>query len=727
MPPSKSIGIRLFALILVVAVPLAVFDTYNANEEKRRWVDEASSDLGVSTNAVVNKVTDLIDASHELLLGLAAVEEIRGGDVQACSKLLKDVGARYSKYTNFSTVNADKFIVCSSGKLSKPVNVSKSPNINAAFATRSFAVSPFKFGVLTGKPILVFSEPIVDANGTVTGTINNGLSLTWMEGYLSAIAKVKGERLVVFDGKGTVLASHPSHVYAPGSSIAGTPLSETAFKVRNGQARFVDGEGEEMLVSVATIPHIPGGAYVAACAPLDLVLEDVLTSLYWRLGLLAALVSVSLFIGWTGLRVLVLQPIERLIGFSGRLEEGDFKARTGMGEEGTELCRLGLAYDRMADALETRDTDLKSSEANYRELVESEEQLIHRYLPDTTELFVNGAMAKFFGGTPEEWQGRKWIEHVENEDLAEQLQAKLATRTEQSPSFAYEQAAKNAQGDERWLRWFNRAFFDDAGHITHFQAVAVDLTERREMEQKLQTAMLDANMANRAKSNFLANMSHELRTPLNSIIGFSEMMTSNVMGELPPSYSEYAGFITSSGHHLLNIINDILDLSKIEAGMLRLDEDDVDLAKAVGEVTAMLCEQALKHDNKIRTHVDGDALVVYGDRLRIKQVLLNIMSNAVKFTDNGTVTVDVSNESGSLVVRVTDSGIGMSARDIEKALSPFGQVDGHHLSKRYEGTGLGLPLTDQLMQMHDGRMEIESTPGKGSVITLRFPPHRTRV
>ena len=302
----------------------------------------------------------------------------------------------------------------------------------------------------------------------------------------------------------------------------------------------------------------------------------------------------------------------------------------------------------------------------------------------------------------------------------------LNTCTPDKPANVFEHMAKNVAGEERWLRWNNRAFFDDQGQLTHFQAVAVDLTDRKKVEHSLELAMMDARAANRAKSNFLANMSHELRTPLNSIIGFSEMMSSGVMGKLPDKYEEYSHFISSSGHHLLNIINDILDLSKIEAGMLQLEEEEVHLEREVMEVLSMLQDQAFKNDNELHNKLEIDGIyVVRADRMRIKQVLLNIVSNAVKFTHGGVVRAEASLVDGAIALTIVDTGIGMTQRDIEIALRPFGQVDGQHLNKRYEGTGLGLPLAEQLMEMHGGKLVIDSTPGKGTSISMVFPPERT--
>ena len=727
IPVRKSIGVRIFILILAVVVPLAGFDFYNSSKEKKRWTEEITQDLNAATREAVNKIGDLINASEDLLTGLVATERVSDHNLFSCRQVLRNVAAQFPKYTNFSVVNADKFIVCSSGVLPKPKDVSSSSNIIQAFKTKAFAISPFKFGVLTGKPVLVFSKPIFGSDGAVVGTINNGLSLTWLSEFLAGISHIEGQRMVVFDGHGRVMAGHPQAQFKIGTSVFETELGRAVIGKVDGAVQFVDDDGDDILANVTTIPRIPGGAYIVAFAPLGPLLAQTRRDLLVHLTLLLTLAGASLLLGWTGVRVLVLDPIDKLTVLAGKVEEGDLTARSELAYHTGDLGTLALAYDRMIEALDTRTSALRESEAHYRELVESEEQLIHRFLPDTTEVFVNQALADFFGGSPEQWVGQKWLDHL-NAKEREAILEVLHSCTPEKPANVFEHMATNVAGEERWLRWNNRAFFDAQGQMTHFQAVAVDLTDRKKVEHSLELAMMDARAANRAKSNFLANMSHELRTPLNSIIGFSEMMSSGVMGKLPEKYEEYSHFISSSGHHLLNIINDILDLSKIEAGMLQLEEEEVHLEREVMEVLSMLQDQAFKNDNELHNKLVLDGTyVVRADRMRIKQVLLNIISNAVKFTHGGVVKAEASLAEGAIVLTITDTGIGMTQRDIEVALRPFGQVDGQHLNKRYEGTGLGLPLAEQLMEMHGGKLVIDSTPGKGTSISMVFPAERTMI
>ena len=240
------------------------------------------------------------------------------------------------------------------------------------------------------------------------------------------------------------------------------------------------------------------------------------------------------------------------------------------------------------------------------------------------------------------------------------------------------------------------------------------------------TAALDAAAAaSKAKSQFLATMSHELRTPLNAVIGFSEIMQSEVFGPLGHErYREYAGDIRNSGAHLLSLINDILDLSRLDAAQSTLEEDDLDLAQIICEDVRMVRGQAEANRVEIHEHIEAGLPHVKGDRRRIRQVLINLLSNAIKFTPaKGHIAVSAMRQGDEIAVAIADTGIGIAPEDIPKAFERFGQVDGR-LSRRYEGMGLGLSLAKQLMELHGGRLELDSTPGKGTIVTFTFPAQR---
>ena len=249
------------------------------------------------------------------------------------------------------------------------------------------------------------------------------------------------------------------------------------------------------------------------------------------------------------------------------------------------------------------------------------------------------------------------------------------------------------------------------------------LLKGQEGERRLRVATDNAVMASRAKSEFLANMSHELRTPLNSIIGFSEMIMHERLGELGNTkYAEYATDIHGSGSHLLQIINDILDLSKVEAGKLELREECVDVDHMTTACLSIVRERAQEKNILLETRIDPGLPPLLVDELRVRQALINLVGNAIKFTPNGgSVIVEAAKSTDEQpFLRVIDDGIGIAPDDIEKAMAPFGQADSS-LNRRYEGSGLGLPLTKALIELHEGRFEIDSAEGVGTTVTLTFP------
>ena len=246
------------------------------------------------------------------------------------------------------------------------------------------------------------------------------------------------------------------------------------------------------------------------------------------------------------------------------------------------------------------------------------------------------------------------------------------------------------------------------------------------LAENLAEARDQAQAANRAKDTFLANMSHELRTPLNAIIGFSEVIKDETMGPVgSPKYRGYARDIHTAGQHLLSLINDILDLAKVESGADELCEDVLDVASTVDAACLMVRQKAAKQGLSLRLELADRLPALRADERKLKQILVNLLANSVKFTaKGGSVTVAVAFDSATgHVFRVVDTGVGIAPEDIPKALARFGQVE-NALEGPTSGTGLGLPLAKSLAELHGGSLDLESQVGKGTTVTVRFPASR---
>ncbi|WP_340818744.1 PAS domain S-box protein [Methanolobus sp. WCC4] len=250
-----------------------------------------------------------------------------------------------------------------------------------------------------------------------------------------------------------------------------------------------------------------------------------------------------------------------------------------------------------------------------------------------------------------------------------------------------------------------------------------NITQRKKAEEEIVRSKMEAEEASRTKSEFLATMSHELRTPLNAIIGYSQMLQEENFGSLTTKQQKFAKHVHTSGKHLLDLINDILDLSKVEAGKMELHYERFSVNHVMKNVYNIIAPLADKKEIDIDFLISED-INIYADKVRFKQILYNLMSNAIKFThDNGNVYIKAETDNGTLKVSVADTGIGMSEKEQERLFTPFYQADSS-TARKYQGTGLGLSIVKKMIELHDGTIEVESEAGKGSTFTFTLPVGR---
>ena len=329
---------------------------------------------------------------------------------------------------------------------------------------------------------------------------------------------------------------------------------------------------------------------------------------------------------------------------------------------------------------------------------------------------------RFLGMT--RWEGAgvdpetdpKWREHK-------------ATLERREPFRDFRYAAVDASGETRHWRVSGVPHYNEDGVFQGYRGTSVDETDYRQelqqAQQALQSALRDAETANRAKSMFLATVSHELRTPLNAIIGFSDLLVSEVFGPLgDPHYVSYARDVQASGHSLLALIEDMLDLTRAEIGQIMLRESRVDIATEVAAAVGMVRSRQSGSVAPMHVAIPEDLPPIWADGRLIRQVLFNLVSNASKFTmADGRIEITAEIAEDGLEIRVSDTGIGIRSRDIDTVLRPFEQVDSA-LSRRYEGIGLGLPLSKAFVELHAGTLSIQSELGVGTTAIVRLPANR---
>jgi PAS domain S-box-containing protein len=391
---------------------------------------------------------------------------------------------------------------------------------------------------------------------------------------------------------------------------------------------------------------------------------------------------------------------------------------------GLAVCTTMTDVTRQVEAEQA----LKASEETYRRLFENSPEGIFRTSLDAKLLEANPALAQMIGfETPDELKasvndfGREfYVDHKVRRELVKKMEAEGQIKD-------YQVQWRRRDGSVIWVSLSSALVRDATTGSVFFEGTAVDITDRHNAAQSLLFAKDQAEMASRAKSEFLAHMSHELRTPLNCVIGFSQILMEEMFGPLGgENYKGYAKDINVAGNHLLNLISDILDISKIEAGELELTDERVDVGSILVSCMKMMREHADNSGLIISIEFAHDLPDIFADELRIKQIILNLLSNAIKFTKvRGRVTAGAFiADDGGVVLRVSDTGVGIPIGEIERVLSPFEQVREHHMLS-HEGTGLGLFLTKALAEMHGGRLQLESQQGEGTEVSIYLPPERT--
>lgn len=545
----------------------------------------------------------------------------------------------------------------------------------------------------------------VDFRGRYRGIVGLDLNVKSLSESLRKGVPAVG-RLLLLDSEGKVLAYKPTR-----------EIEEDA---RFAQVR-----------SLAPLPADLAGHLDARQAEEFLVLRQAVSGAPWEAVLLVSRGSMLLQtlkemwaeLGALLLLMYLLMTVERRRRVSIALQKSEEDLRTYIGElEESKLHVESLVAEMAREAARHRERERQLSEAQrIARLGDWHWSVETRIVECSAELsrmlgFEERRMALAF---------EELLERVHPQDRDLFVDTLEQTHRERSScDFAFRIARKDES--ELFVRLEGSCELHAEGSVVALFGVCQDISVQKATEMALIQALNQAKEANQAKSDFLANMSHELRTPLNAIIGFGQVIAGELFGHIGNDrYREYASDILASGEHLLDIIDDLLDLSKIEAGEFALHEEDLDLVELAADVIKLMGPQSEKLDITLSLQTVQEEIWMRGDRRTLRQVMMNLLSNAIKFSNAGDVAVLALEDAGSegVLLTIRDTGIGIDEEDLARVMQPFGQV-ANPLSRNHPGTGLGLPIVKALVKLHGGRFEIDSALGLGTTVKAVFPPDR---
>lgn len=689
--PSRStrglwaIGAALILVVVVACVldlraqrQVAIDDTRRSLAQLGRVLAEDTARYARSVDIVLRNVQSRITD-----LGITTPAQF-GSDLadRAMHDFLRAREEELPQGSVLSLVDASGRMVNSSrGWPSPQINVSDRDYFRHVAAHKDPApyVTEIQHGRVTGLPTLFLVRRISGPNGAFLGVVAGVMDIGHLTARYEAIQSQTGESITLLRRDGRVLARYPQLDAAIGKQMP--PDSPWYAAVAAGGGTYL---------SPGYLAHRPSIVAANPVRDYDLVVDvvvatDTALAAWRRQAITTALAALAIAIGIVVLFAVIARQFRRLRLAAEALQASERRTR---------------------DYASTASEWFWDQDADLRFTWISQDSPIRRPFDSS---YIGQTRQQLVGFDPND---PHWEAHL----------ADLAARRP-FRDFVYQRIGNDGQLHHMSIS--GKPVFDEAGRFTGYRGTGRDITAAVEAAEELRRAKDLAETASRVKSEFLASMTHELRTPLNAIIGFAELIRDQPFGAVGAHYAEYAREIHASGHHLLAVINDVLDMSKIEAGRYELSDEIIDLRGKVASVCATLAPRAAECQVRLQRDASVDGAAVRADRRAVRQVLLNVLSNAVKFTPAGgniTVRAELAAD-GTLALVVTDTGIGIDPAALRALFEPFQQADSS-ITRRFGGTGLGLAISRRLMTLHGGALELDSTPGKGTTVRVIFPRER---
>ena len=796
---ALSLRGRLLLSIMFAVTPILALILYSAWEERIWTTLNAEQQTRQITHAVAEEQRRLILQAEQLLADLATASAIRSATPSACDEHLSRVLQHNPVYGNIIVVNTRGDMLCTGLPYPEPLNFSDRAWFRRTVETRRFSIGEYLNSKLTGLPSLGLGYPLHSKTGLFVGVISVVVDLAWLKQMLENLPLPQDSVMVLVDPYDTVLIRVPD----PQGRWTGQPapvireLEMTGTDRCQGLAEVLGQDGILRLSAIEPLQRMGDKcAYIRVGLSKERLYGPIERRLWRYLAAITLFVALMVGSAWIGGDRLILRRFRALSSAVQRLGQGDFSVRSLLPRSQDEIGRLAVAFDDMARDIETRErriaeTDRALMRANRTLMVLSAgNRAMLRTADEQSLLDKICRIVVEQGGYPIAWVGyaedRQRIRPVAGHGVEitaldpRCLSFDPLISGDASPGMAIRggTAALSRTCDPGWKAFTcmiasdchavlslplsaGNGIFGVLSIYSHEESEAFDDAEIELLSEAAadlafgighlrdQIRRREAESANKIKSEFLANMSHELRTPLNAIIGFSDVLKDGLLGELAERQKEYVTDIYQSGQHLLSLINDILDLSKIEAGKMSLDLETLSVATLLENSLSVIREKAAAHRIQLHCQIEETLPAIRLDGRKTKQILYNLLSNALKFSpDNSSVTITARRVKHAMVERwhggrpyamrrplpgsefseflqisIEDQGIGIKREDAPRLFQPFSQVDAS-LSRHYEGTGLGLVMVLRMAALHGGTVAVASEAGLGSCFTVWLPWRR---